>query len=85
MLPNLLFLADLVTFTEKILDGKLLFLCSVGLESNFQENILHVCNKIIQPSQATKRQILKATAEMFYHLELSTPGTLRAKFLLREL
>ena len=29
MLPNLQFLADLVTFTEEILNGKLHFLCSV--------------------------------------------------------
>ena len=29
MLPNLQFPADLVTFTEEILNGKLHFLCSV--------------------------------------------------------
>ena len=33
-------ISDLVTFTEKILNGKLLFLCSVNSESSFK---IHDC------------------------------------------
>ena len=33
MLPNLQFLADLVTFTEKIFNGKPHFLCSVNIQA----------------------------------------------------
>ena len=32
MRPTTLFSADLVTFTEEIYNGKLYFLCSVGME-----------------------------------------------------
>ena len=36
MQPNLQFPADLITFTEEILDGKLHFLCSAITESNYR-------------------------------------------------
>ena len=52
---------------------------ALGLERNFQKDILHICNKIRQPNQATKCQILKATAELFHSLGLFTTATLRAK------
>ena len=49
MRPNPLETADLVTFTEEILDGKLRFLCSVEGEEvfrTFYENKHHITNKM---------------------------------------
>ena len=37
MWPNPQFSADLVTFTEEILHGKLLFLCSDGSTNHFPD------------------------------------------------
>ena len=52
------------------------FIKILGLEWNLQKDILHVCNKIRQPNQATKRQILKATAKVFDPRGIFTPATL---------
>ena len=55
------------------------------LEWNFQKDILHIHNKMRQPKQATKSQILKATAEVSDPLGRFTPISVRAKLLLREM
>ena len=43
MRPNLQKTADLVTFTEEILNGKLHFLCSGALSINYSEKHFTYC------------------------------------------
>lgn len=49
---------------------------TLGLEWNFQKHIIDIRYKIGQPNQATKCQILKATAEVSHPLGLFTPVTI---------
>ena len=42
MWPNPQFSADLVTFTEEILNGKLLFLCSLVILMQEQKQLLEI-------------------------------------------
>ena len=46
MWPNPQFPADLVTFTEEILNGKIHFLCSALTKKSFVKNIMR--SKVIQ-------------------------------------
>ena len=52
MWPNPQFSADLVTFTEKILNGKLYFLCSVVCEVLPSTGILKLKEKVINVTQS---------------------------------
>ena len=64
MRPNCQQTADLVTFTEKILDGKLRFMCSV---MNVQ-NVMSTCYKLTFPSVHISHKFASFLFEKQYEL-----------------
>ena len=70
MCPNPQFPADLVTFTEEILNGKLHFLCSVRLEMMGQTSDLDT---------AEQQEIPIKVCVIFYNIEIYYRGCVENK------
>ena len=71
MLPNPQFPADLVTFTEEILNGKLHFLCSVILCMNFLSSLQTTHkNEVFLQELSPKINKSVIICEFFYYREI---------------